>query len=142
MDKTKITREDIAKRFKEANFLDFKKINVRMGMLQNIGACHLNARQGIESGDYSIAAKVILMAPTGLLRVHWVNKDDLGYIDNTLGYMSQDKGREYFLVMQYSLADLENTDMVSVQDDAKREFIANLYSHEELKTMEYNLLDL
>ena len=112
-----------------------------MGELQNIGACHLNARQGIETGEYPFAIKVILMAPTGLLRVHWVNRTlDDKYIDDTLGYMCYD--RTYFLMQEYDISQLKGTNMETIQTEVKNDFIKQLYTPEELETMEFDLLDL
>lgn len=139
MSKTTITREEIAQRFIEANFLDLQKITVLPGDFKNPGYCHINARQALEMGVVSSVALVVYLR-RGFLRIHWLEVDEGIYRDNTLGYLSREN--EYFLIKTYTKDELANTQMNEVNDNAKRDFLSRLYSKEELETMEFDLLDL
>lgn len=130
---TQEKRELIAKRFKEANYLDFKEIHVEMGKFQNVGKCADNAFQILHSGDADTVAGVVYITPEGLMRYHYVTKvADDKYKDDTLGYLA--KLNTYYLDRELTFEDIKDERAHLLIRDAIRGFIEKLFTPEEIKT--------
>ncbi len=134
-------RKIIAKRFlDQKDGLDFPPIRVRMGKFQNPTFCHINARQALEEGSANIIAETVYVTQEGLIRLHYVEKDSFGFVDNTLGYLSKDK--KYYLIRQLTVGDVQDIPMHTVLNNAKKDLLARLFTEDELKKYKFKLTDL
>lgn len=137
-------RKEIASRFL-ANTRKSHIIKVRPGDFQNIGWCHFNVRQALETGMADYGAEVIQVTKKGLIRYHFIEAykerwDKFTYTDNTLGFLT--KEMTYYLVKRFTIKSVAGKDMVDVMNKAKTRFLKTLFTSKEIKELNIEYGDL
>jgi len=122
--------------YAEANL---KKIKVQVGTYMGNKMCHHNARHFVENGTHAQAAAVLSFVPKSGVNVHFINKDNNVYVDNTLGYLS--RFNTYFLIKEYMLADLRELDthkscMYDLLSKHQEEMLGKVFTKKQLKDLE------
>lgn len=135
-----LRRDKIVTQFDKLGHLSLPEIPVTMGKFQNLGKCHINARQALEDGSTHEIAACVYLTPKGFLRYHFIEKHGDTYIDNTLGYLS--KKNRYFLVATYTLADVEAKDMDEFINESIYAFLDRLFTKVEQDQYKFELTDL
>jgi len=98
------------KRITEYVIANYTRIEVKSGTCRFNYKCQLNAiHDAVTAGEKSICMCVYLDI-TGEPTLHFVNKKDKIYTDNTLGYWSHEN--QYFLVREITKVEFNNVDTI------------------------------
>jgi hypothetical protein len=104
-----------------------------MGHYDGSQRCQHISRQLLEEDGADTVAVTLSFVPKSGVNVHMINRVGNEYIDNTLGYLSQKNS--YYLISEYTLEDLVDTDMSKMLLKLKEEELSKLFSDSERKEL-------
>ena len=112
---------------------NYKKIAVKMGRYDGSQRCQHVSRQLLEEGGADTVAVTLSFVPNSGVNVHMINRVGNEYIDNTLGYLS--KKNTYYLISEYTLEDLADTNMSKMLLKLKEDELSKLFTDSERKEL-------
>lgn len=124
-------RQIVAEKARDYAEKKLNKIEVISGKYDGSQRCQHISRQFLEEDKNALIAVTLSFVPKSGVNVHFINKVEDGYIDNTLGYLS--KRNDYFLIKHYKYSEVENENMSKLLIKEKEEILNKLFSEQELK---------
>lgn len=113
---------------------NYKKISVKMGRYDGSQRCQHNARQLLEEGNADTVAVTLSFVPKSGVNVHFINRIQNNFVDNTLGYLS--KVNTYYLISEHSLEELQGVNMSKMLTQVKKDVLSKIFTDKEIKDLD------
>lgn len=136
MNKKKTQRQIVYEKALKYADENFTKIDVKFGKYDGSQRCQHVSRQLLEEGNADTVAVTLSFVPNSGVNVHFINKVNGEYVDNTLGYLS--KNNFYYLISEHTLEELQKDD-VNMSDmlvKQKESILGKLFSKSEMEEQE------
>lgn len=132
MNKKKTQRQIVYERALKYADEHFTKIDVKFGKYDGSQRCQHISRQLLEEGNADTAAVTLSFVPNSGVNVHFINKVNNEYVDNTLGYLS--KKNFYYLISEHTLEELQKNDvnMSKMLAEQKENILEELFTKDEM----------
>lgn len=133
MDRKKTQRQLVYEKALEYAKKYLIKIDVKFGKYDGSQRCHHISRQLLEEGNADTVVVTLSFIPNSGVNVHFINKVDGEYVDNTLGYLS--KKNFYYLISEHTLVELQNDDvnMSAMLVKQKENILRELFTKDEME---------
>jgi hypothetical protein len=133
MDKKKTQRQIVYEKALEYAEKHFTKIDVKFGKYDGSQRCQHISRQLLEEGNADTVVVTLSFVPNSGVNVHFINKVNNEYVDNTLGYLS--KKNFYYLISEHTLEELQRDDvnMSKMLMNQKENILKELFTEDEMK---------
>jgi hypothetical protein len=132
MDKKKTQRQIVYEKALEYAEKYFIKIDVKFGKYDGSQRCHHVSRQLLEEGNADTVTITLSFVPNSGVNVHFINRVNNEYVDNTLGYLS--KKNFYYLISEHTLEELQRDDvnMSKMLINQKENLLRELFTQDEI----------